>query len=197
MNDIIYQQIQSAVQSGKMIQAIKLLRQVENLNLVEAKEKIQDMADRMRDEQYDSPALRAREQNERSAIQTHTHQPARQQLYNIEQELPTEAFLFFQKGEVEKGIDVIQAVKGINKSSAKRMAKMFFNHHPEYSSKEIIRLMGSNISVSETTQRPGTSSNKSTTRSNSSNNKKKKKTGIFESIIFFIIFINIIRACAS
>ena len=203
MSDVIYRQIQQAIQSGKMIQAIKLLRQVENLNLSEAKERIEDMADKLRGIQRDNTY--PQQQTDRQILEAssrpraHSHAPARSGTYNVEGDLPTEAFLFLQKGEVEKGIKVIQEDKGINKNSAKRLAKMFYQQHPEYTSAEVGRFMGAGAKerdYSISTMDNSSSKPMDTTHSKSTNNSRKKKDGgsLFKTVIFFIILINIIRA---
>ena len=203
MSDLIYRQIQQAIQSGRIIQAIKLLRQVENLNLSEAKERIEDMADKLRGMQRDSYP---QEKSDREILEAssrpraHGHDPARSGTYNVEGDLPTEAFLFFQRGEVAKGIKVIQEYKGINKSSATRMAKLFYQQHAEYTSAEIGRFMGAG-SI-ERDYSISTMDNTSTKPSNDTNSnaptkpRKKKNSGgsLFKGIFFFIILINILRA---
>ncbi len=202
MNDVIIQQIEHAIKSGKMIHAIKLLRQIEDLNLLEAKERIDLMRDYMRDGQTANPFMKAKQQaenNQSPATRTHSHKPARSNNYNVEGDLPTETFLFFQRGEVNKGIQVLQETKGVNKATAKRMAKMFFQEHPEYTSQEIYQLMGSgdkerdySLSSTENTNTDTKIPSKSNKKS-----KRKRKAGVFEFIFFIIIFFNIVKACST
>ena len=198
MNDIIYRQVEHAIESGKMIQAIKLLRQVENLNLTEAKERVESMREDLRKRQLDSPYLKAKQQADNyqaNAVKAHSHQPARSNTYNVESELPTETFLYFQRGEVNRGLQVLQENKGVNKATAKRMAKMFFQEHPEYSSDEIISLMGSGSIQSDDSLARTTSD--SAVASKNTKRKKKRKAGVFEFIIFIIILFNVIKAFTS
>ncbi len=203
MSDLIYRQVEQAIKSGRIIQAIKLLRKVENLNLSEAKERIEQMADKLRGVERESyPQQKTdREILEASSRpRAHSHAPARSGVYNIEGDLPTEAFLFFQRGEVEKGIKVIETNKGVNKNSAIRMAKMFYQQHPEYTSAEIGRFMG--VGSKERDYSISTMDNSSTkpvdnTKANNTKKTPKKKNNggsLFKTIFFFIIFINIIRA---
>lgn len=198
MNDIIYRQVEHAIESGKMIQAIKLLRQVENLNLTEAKERVESMREDMRKKQLDSPYLKAKQQAEEyqsNATRAHSHQPARSNTYNVESELPTETFLYFQRGEVNRGLQVLQEIKGVNKTTAKRMAKMFFQEHPEYSSGEIISLMGSG-SIQSDDALSNTARDHSVSKKKN-HSKKKSKIGVFEFIFIVFILFNVIKAITS
>ncbi len=208
MSDLIYRQIQQAIQSGRIIQAIKLLRQVEDLNLSEAKERIESMVEKMRGEQTQSSYTSQRSDREileaSSRPRAHSHAPARSGTYNVEGDLPTEAFLFLQKGEVEKGIKVIQEYKGLNKNAAKRMAKLFYQQHPEYTSAEVGRFMGSSglardYSLSKTDNSSSQNQNQEQNQQQNGKTKTKRKKkkeggGFFKTVIFFIILLNIIRA---
>ena len=204
MNDEIIQQIEHAIKSGKMIHAIKLLRKIEDLNLLEAKERIDLMRDYMRDGQTANPFMKAKQQaenNKSSTTRAHSHKPARSNTYNVEGDLPTEAFLFFQRGEVSKGIEVLQNTRGVNKSTAKRMAKMFFQQHPEYTSQEIFRLIGSGAKERDysllSTENSKPDIKIDTLSKSKKKNKRKRKAGVFEFIFFIIIFFNIVKACST
>ena len=202
MNDVIIQQIEHAIKSGKMIQAIKILRQIEDLNLLEAKERIDLMRDYMRDGQTANPFMKAKQQaenNKSSTTRAHSHKPARSNTYNVEGDLPTETFLYFQRGEVSKGIEVLQNTKGVNKSTAKRMAKMFFQQHTEYTSQEIFQLMGTGAEERDYSLSSTENTNKKTNAPSKSKkkNKRKRKAGVFEFIFFIIIFFNIVKACSG
>jgi len=198
MSDLIYQQIRMALESGKLIQAIKLIRQVENLDLRAAKERVEGMVRDMRNEQNNNPFIQAKTDSEileaSSRPRAHSHSPARSGEYNVEGDLPTEAFLFFQKGKVDKGIKVIQEVKGVNKNSAKRLAKMFYQQHPEYTSKEIVSLMGSGVAVKDYSKSNTRHQNQSKSTNTTYKKKEKKGGNIFSTIVFVIILIQFIRA---
>ena len=198
MSEQIYRQITMALESGKVIRAIKLLRQAENLDLKSAKDRIDGMIQDMRSSYSNNTFLQAKTDSEirdaSSRPMAHSHAPARSGVYDVEKELPTEAFLYLQKGEVARALKIIQEDKGINKSSATRIAKIFYQQHAEYTSPEIGRLMGSGGTVTDySISKTDNTSSKNDNRS--SKPKKKKDNGsVFKFIFFIIILFNIIRA---
>lgn len=114
------------------------------------------------------------QQNTYSQPRVHTHRPARQEQYDLEKELPTEAFLYLQKGEVKNAIRVIHEVQGLNKNTATRLVKTFYTNHPEYHSDEVDKLMRSKLARTGGVQ-------------------SKKKSNFISNIIFFIILIILIN----
>lgn len=198
MSEQIYRQIQMALEDGKAIQAIKLLRQIENLDLKSAKDRIDGMIQDMRSGHMNNPFIQAKTDSEireaSSRPRAHSHAPARSGVYDVEKELPTEAFLYLQKGEVARALKIIQAEKGINKSSATRLAKMFYQQHTEYTSPEIGRLMGSSGTATDYSISKTEITSSKNENSRSSQKKKKDSGGIIKFVIFFIIALNLIRA---
>jgi len=192
MRNDIYQQVQHLLEAGKLIHAIKLVREEENIGLKEAKDKVEEIVRDIRSGRSENQFLQAKTDSEileaSSRPRAHSHTPARFATGNIEKELATEAFLFLQKGEVAKAVKVIQETKGINKSSAKRLVKMFYQQHPEYTSDEISRFMKSSFASN--------TSNSSTSTSSQNKSKKSDKPSFsfFKFIVALIILINIIRA---
>jgi len=167
MSNEIQEAILRAVQRGQLIKAIKLLRDVENLSLSEAKEKVEAM----------SRVISSRERiDEKRSTKVHSHPPARSGVYDVEKDLSTEAFLFLQKGEVAEGLKVIQESNGIGKGAASNLAKMFYKQHPEYHSSEIEKLMKTRYSQSGAIEQ-------------SSYPKRKKMRFIEIIVIGFFIFI--------
>lgn len=167
MSNEIQEAILRAVQRGQLIKAIKLLREVENLSLSEAREKVEAM----------SRVISSRERiDEKRATQIHSHPPARSGVYDVEKDLSTEAFLYLQKGEVSEGLKIIQESKGIGKSAASNLAKTFYKQHPEYHSSEIEKLMQSRHGLSSAIEQ--------------NNSPKRKKMKFIEIIVIgFFIFI--------
>lgn len=176
MRDAIPENVLRAVTNGQLIRAIKLLRNVENISLKDAKQKIEAVRDSLTSDSYS-------DKDRQIATVVHTHTPARRGSYNIEKDMPTEAFLFFQKGEVKEAIRVLKAVKGISEAAAKNTAKTFYSQHPEYQSDEIENLMRS---------RPTSTSTSSAVGGN-----KKKKMGFIEMIIIGVILFSFLKKVFS
>jgi len=171
MKNNIQEKILTAVANGQLIRGIKLLRQVDNISLKEAKEKIEALSRSM--QSGNGKNLYVEAKNDQMTPRVHTHAPARHEKYNLETTLPTEAFLFMQKGEVKEAIRVLKEVKGLSQSAASNLAIAFYKKHPEYKSKEIDALM----------------SNLFTTKSSSGRNKNKSKVGNFIFFVIVIIFV--------
>jgi hypothetical protein len=171
MKNDIQEKMLKAVANGQLIRGIKLLRQIDNISLKEAKEKIEALSRSMQGGNDKNLYVEAKK--DQMTPRVHSHIPARKEKYNLETSLPTEAFLFMQKGEVKEAIRVLKEVKGLNQSAASNLAIAFYKKHPEYESKEIKSLMN----------------NLFTSKSSSGRKKNNSKVGNFIFFVIVVIFI--------
>ena len=173
MQNNIPDNVIKAVANGQLIRAIKLLRQAENIDLQSAKKEIESLAAQINAGRQDNFYVDAK--NKSNTPLVHSHAPARNQVNNVEKNLPTEAFLFLQKGEVKEALRVLKETRGLGLSAASNLAKKFYGQHPEYQSKEIEQLMSSRVS------------NSSPSKTSTTKSKRKKKSNLVEMIVFMII----------
>lgn len=143
--ELIMNQLQNLIQNGKIIQAIKLVRMVKNVDLRTAKNFVDDFKRQIEqtgDERNDiqeqgleSTAYISEQSNVQSTQINHekyTHDFGHSHQHSVEKDLPTIAYLHLQRGETIQAIKEIRDAKGLSLQQAKQMVDSFYSENPQY-----------------------------------------------------------------
>lgn len=133
MNKQILQQLQSLINNGQIIQAIKLIRTVKKISLKDAKNFVEELQVHLQGEEH-KQNLDPNEQRYRSKVNHQKYQQdfSHDHRHNIEKDLPTEVYLHLQRGEKVLAMKRLRELKGLSLNEANNLIKRFYIENPKY-----------------------------------------------------------------
>jgi len=127
------------------------------------------------DSSYD-PHDRYQKRVEQPRSYQHSHR------HNIEKDLPTEAYLFLQKGDKKEAIRVLREVRGMSASAANTLANQFYSLNPQYNQDAVKQQKTKSNISSRMAQEKG--SYRTTKKKTTNKNAKEKKGNLVGTLIW-------------